>query len=90
MKVEDACITYMQPQECDDNEDWKLQRKGRILASNPIPRSMGKYSFTVGCSTPNQEFAVGFATTKKSVVYEGEVGFISKEEWKKASPGGLL
>ena len=79
MKIEDACITYTPEQEGDDTEEWKLQRKGRILGSNAIPRSMGEYSFTITCSTPIQDFAVGFTSERKSVVYEGEVGVITKE-----------
>ena len=79
MKLDDACITFTPEQEGDDTEERKLQRKGRVLGSNPIPRSMGKYSFTITCSTPNPDFAVGFTTEHKSVVYEGGVGVVSKE-----------
>ena len=67
----------------EEGEQWKLQRKGRILGSNPIPRSMGKFSFTITCSTPNQDFAVGFTSEHKSLVYEGGVGVISKEEFRR-------
>ena len=79
MKLEDACITFMPSQEGDDTEEWKLQRKGRILGSNPIPRSMGNYSFSISCTTPIQDFSVGFTSERKSVVYEGGVGVITKE-----------
>ena len=83
--VEEGDITEEQQEEDEDDteeeeeEEWKLVRKGRILGSNPIPRSMGEYSFTITCLTPNQDFAVGFTSEHRSVVYEGRVGVISKE-----------
>ena len=97
MKIEDACITYTPKQEGDntEEEEWKSQRKGRILGLNPIPRFMGEYSFTISCSTPIQDFAVGFTSKESSVVYEGGLGVISKEffinntwiEWKFTDDG---
>ena len=85
MKIGDACITYTPDQEGDDTDDRKLQRKGRILGSNPIPRSMGEYAFSIKCSTPIQDFAVGFTFSRypegRSVVYEGGVGIISREDF---------
>ena len=75
------------------SREWKLQqarksmtlnmeriRVGRIRTMNPIPRSLGGFSFTIHSSSPNPTFAAGFTSNSKSVIYEGGVGLISNEE----------
>ena len=80
MKVNDSCITFMPEEEVGDNPHWKSIRKGRVLTSTPLSRSITKHSFTVSSPSPNPKFNVGFTTTQKSVVYEGETGAISIEK----------
>ena len=97
MRLEPSCIIFTQEKYINESvcrgeneNEWKLEskRKGRILASNPILRSLGTFSFTVSSSSPNSDFAVGFTTRsesysaiRKSVIYESKNGVISKEEF---------
>ena len=79
MELDESCITFKPEKEGEDTPSWKSIRKGRILASNPLPRSIGTASFLVTSPSLNPKFDVGFTTSKKSVVYEGGSGTISKE-----------
>ena len=56
-----------------------VNREGRIMTTNPLPRSLGSFSFEISSLTPTHEFAVGYATSSKSVVYEAGTGLIVKE-----------
>ena len=97
MRLEPSCIMFSQENDAEEgvckgeNENRRnseSKRKGRILACNPILRSLGKFSFTVSSSSPNSDFAVGFTTSsaehaaiRKGVIYENKNGVISKEEF---------
>ena len=64
--------------------DGNAMVRGRILASNPVPKYFESFNFSAeikgGGTHPN--IAVGYSTSNSSIVYRGINGHISKEIWK--------
>ena len=83
VKLDGRCIKRIRKEKMGQKTDTQ---GGRILVVHSFfTRSKGYYSFKISSPTPNQDFAVGFATNDRGVMYEGATGVIFRWEdfWKK-------